>query len=553
MDKDTSQLTPADSDDDGTERGADASVSDDSPQPDHRPPPPSQFAYQPRPPAPRDYSSAQTPAPSYQQQPPQQTPPGRPQYQQGPPQQTPQFQQHPPQSSHVQYQQHPPQHHQFQPQPAPAASQPAGRSNWLIVAVAAAFLLIPLGVGAWYVMRDDNAIVAGSWPSDPELKYSFTAAVSGDDFERVPVAGTPDSFYIAEVNGETSKVTRYVEGEAEWAAEVGLAEPSTLQLDDDVLLMQSTNDDYTESQLVRLDIDDGDVAWTVKGDGILNYRLDGDRLFVIVYAYGEQGEDEGAKLFEYDLESGTELNRLAGREFTFTEGGFVSLDGIESTAQLLDLDFKPVGDPVDLEPSGVLFTPFVFSPTDDGWIYYSDRRTFGGETSVVGVSTSGKQTFECSVNIEEPNNIFMHDETTLVLSSYNSIEVFDVDGTTCSSRWHTDSAERVGIRSYGPYPVRQTYIGVGEDIDYLLNDSDLEVLDWDSGDVIATGENDWVLNDEGQMITFKENILVAKQIDNGDELWQIAAPPRSEVRALDGTIVLTTKGRKTTTIDVYAD
>lgn len=471
------------------------------------------------------------------------------------------------------------------------ARGPKRRRRVGAVAVVIALVLIPLAaVGTWLVLRDDEPTISNGttsstapstvprtveptteapaptptldtpkvetppprdWPTDPRLRYSIDVGVTDNLFGGLPeVSGTADDLFIAEAGDVSTTLTHYVDGTAAWETEVGLGDVWSVDLWGDMVLVETNSQQYGEaSELTRVDRDDGSILWSIQADSSTTSSYIDDRLFVLFHGDYAGDTDE---LAEVDVDSGEELKRITGANYYSGESGFLQIDAIDLTVQFIGLDLEPVGDPVTIEPSGVTSYPWVVRQLPDGVMYVADRTIFGGSSQVVGMSWDGEMLFECDITIVEPNNILLRGDT-IVVASFEAIEVFDVDGSGCTSRWHMQGTQDQLVSEYGIFPTVATYDTSGEYIDFVNDDSIVEVLDWQTGDVVATGEGDVFFRDEETMATMDGAALVARSIDSGDELWRIELPRQGDLKFTGDMIVVTTPGGTGATVDIYAD
>lgn len=513
--------------------------------------------YQAQPPG---YPTQPQSQPAHLPQPPQQQPAPGYQY---PYQQQPQYQ-YPHYGNQHSYLQQPP------------LAQKSGRTSPWMVAVAAIALLVPVAVGGWYVLgragagttnpsdpqqpgveqpdpdegdqQSDPEATERRWPTNPQLQHSFTIQLDPEDtYPVIPIEGSVDDLFIGETNGATSRITRYVDGVATWQSDVGLNNTGYLYLDDDILILNSATPDYDSDSIARLDPETGSKIWEVTSTRSIFFRFIEDRFFILERDFGPNEPDQ--VLSEYDLDSGTQLNRIEGPDFEILDDGFVLRDPIELTVQLLDLDFQPVGAAVAVEASGSPSYPIVATHYAGGWIYYANRTISGGDISIVGLSDTGDQLFTCPVSIEEAGQVELHDETTLVVSEYGAIEVLDFGANTCSPRWAREATDNGTIGTSHDYIYVYTYHYDSNDEPI---DSDIDALDWNTGEVIASGTNILMINDD-EMITYEGQSLVLKRLSDGEVQWSIPTPGETIVGASSDWLSITTESGATASVDIYAD
>lgn len=437
------------------------------------------------------------------------------------------------------------------PGQAPGTPGPQGRGRrWALVATAALIIIALVGVGAWFTTRGgataaDDPTEVGGWPSNPQLRHTYTVELADNLFGGMPeVSGNVNDVYIGESGADMTTLSRHFNGDSSWETQVGLGDLWFIHDWDGKIVLETNSTPYGEqSQLVRINPADGSTIWSISADGSTNAETYEGRLYVLQYGDYEGETDE---LAEYDFESGTELKRLTGANYSFAESGFIAIDPDASTAQQIDLNLNPVGNPVPVETSGVQFYPWIVSDTPDGLIYYADDKA-------VGLGWDGTVSFECTISIDEPNSVHLHDESTLVASSYGSIEVLDLNGSQCTSRWTVTGDDNTLIYDYGGYPVKTTYDATGESVDFVNDTSVVEVLDWQTGETKLRGEGGVLFDRQGAMATMEGDAIVARKIDTGEELWRVAATQPSDFSIMNGMLVVITPVDGTATINVYAD
>lgn len=428
------------------------------------------------------------------------------------------------------------------PPPAPLANdrRPARRKTWWLVG---AVTILVIGGGIAFFAQGIGESESAAWPSNPELQHAFESRI-GDDlvYEQPLVAGSVDDLYIVEPGDATGTVYHYVDGELAWETEIDYGQPWLTQADGDRFVVTTQSAERgRDTNIVRLDPETGETMWSIKaGSYAVGDFIDG-RLFVDD-GIAESGEPES--IIEYDIETGTEINRLSGDRIVGRSGGFAVIDAGSSTVQYFDLDFQPADEPVRIEKAETDFYPWVVSRTKDGWLNYSEHQ-------ITALDEAGTTIFECQVSIDDTHGVFMSAEDEVIASSYESIEFFEIDGDRCSSRWALGDTER--LREYREYVAVFDYPGEGDDVDVFGHDAVIDVLDRETGESLATAEDDVAFDSKGRMMTFDGEYLVVREIESGDELWRIEATDRSTFFAIGEMVVLINPDGDRASIEIYSD
>lgn len=367
------------------------------------------------------------------------------------------------------------------------------------------------------------------------------------------IVGTPDALYTAVGDGASTIVSHFRDGKMAWSSTVGLANPGFVRLVGDRVLV-STYDLKSAvafSEVDALDAESGRVVWSRRSSRLATVRSEGNRWFF------ETGDDRWTgfdSVIEFDPSTGVELNRFMSR--IRLEGvtlGYAMYDQRDGTAQLVGFDLGPTGRTVSLAANGVWY----FDRDELGWI---DATGAGA----VGSSPEGDLQFRCVTTIgasdRDWDGFYRIDENTVAVMATDAIEVFDVSSGEGTSLWGL-AAESVGLRDsdidvdhHDAQLVCTTFPtdpngtverwGVGARVD---------VLDWRTGEVIATGTDQLILDDHGQTVTHEGDAVVARELGSGQELWRIPASPSAELSVLGSAILVITATGDTATLDVYSD
>lgn len=400
----------------------------------------------------------------------------------------------------------------------------------------------------WVVLGGDSDS-ADDWPVEPQFQHSFESRIGRDgELEQPRIVGTADDLYIVEPGDDSGTVFHYVDGKLAWQTAIDFGSPWLTQTDGDRLIINTQKrppeddegDFEGETNIVRLNPADGATMWSIKlGSYASGQFLDGRYYADTGYPEPDQPE----VMIEYDVDTGAELKRLEGDRVFVTDDGFITVDIDQFTVQLHDLDFQPVGGAVRIEAAESQFYAWVVEHTEDGWFYYSEHR-------IVALTETGNIIYECPVSIDETQTMYFRGDNKIVASSFESIEVFQVDGTTCKSVWSITDVENAWGQL--PYVVVYDFPGEGEDAELFVHDAAIDVLDWDTGKSVATGEDDAEFDAKGRMLTFEGNFLVVRDIESGDELWRVEGNAESIVVAKDEMVALINPEGDRGTVEVYS-
>lgn len=376
----------------------------------------------------------------------------------------------------------------------------------------------------------------------PTLQHEIEVTAKAYGLSGDPVfGGTANDLYVAESASLTSfTVSRFVDGELQWKSGPHEGANATLETAGGDVIVEATRAEDRVSYVARVEPADGSFSWTrelaatAAGAPSESFVRFDDRFYLVT-----SGGEAANVVTELDPSTGQELESISGEYVVPIDAGFALVDADDSTVQLVDADLQPVGDRVTIEHSGDPVFPWIVDRTDNIWVYFSGSR-------LVGRSDDGDSAFECPVTLEQTWAVDVIDNATVFVWSLGEVEVFEVGESGCARRW---SAKNQIADTEGPFVV-----SFNGPFDPSQTKDSVDVIDWETGSVVATGEGEVFLTDDGRMITFDGDEIVAIEVESGDERWRLDAPAPSRFEVVgDLLIVMNYNDDQSAATHIYSD
>lgn len=433
------------------------------------------------------------------------------------------------------------------PSMPPRPPRGRGRRHWWWIA-AAAVVVVALVVGG-IVWATRPAPSVNALPgSEPELRYTF----EDDDHlywpDETRLTGTADDLYIAAPGDRGTDVTRYVDGKSEWTTQIGDFDPESLTLVGDILIVHTL--DYDASEIFGLDADTGKTVWSLPTEAESGPRVVDNRYYLVTAS----GEWDGAgTVIEFDPATGEELRTFSGDTLTEVDAGYASSDVTGRKTQLVDFDLKPVGKPLTIQ-TGI--DP-VIARDDQGWIYFDIYLRSTGDSAFVGLSPTGTREFECEMDTLEAaqarwESVHRIDEHTFVAVGYRGARAFTVDGAECSTLWDVPGTDETRFTTDGEHLIMHTLANGKSGGNPRGSRAKHELLDWRTGETLTSGTAEFILDDNGRVLTREDDAVIVRDIASGETLWAIDVQDDSHVFHAGTVVAIVTAEPRRNTIEVYS-